>query len=477
MDEDKLDLDVFDEAVTEAEQQVSDDLDLSVFDEAIIQEEGERMESPIGGGPLAAGLGLYATGSALESSEPALRDIAEKTAFGAVGGNRKLLEEYYKNPDQFINPKEIGRKALDEGLLVPSEKKIRRLQKEGRETVGEIDRLLEGVEGETDLRKVFERYQELANEAAPSELGDLDRKIREAVEGERELFKPTDGKPKTRTALELEREKRSMRFDPDSATPRRRAETLKRQALQETVEDLVKDAGLDEDQFKQLKKSAGMNKILDNLLSGKISEKDLRSGKIEYGDMLAEVLAPGGAVARRGVREYGQAALAKGADVASKASRFSGLLKKLGAAVPFLGAGATFAAEREEGKTPLQAAGIAAAEEITDLAGPIKEIIRPEAAGPQRGSLAEKLESGQALTNEEQKELKASTTGERMSPERIRELQERLRELNKPSAEIFAEDLENLKSDDPEEKAQAQFKLAQQPAYKEYIKRFIRDEN
>lgn len=460
-----------------------DEMDDELFEDVEFQaetkeeplvEDLQEIKEDIPGGTLATGAGAYGAAKALEAAEEPLQDIAEMQAFKAVGGDKKMLEDYLRGRQQLISPKDVGRRALKEGTILPTQEKLKRLQGISEETRKKLDQFLGQATEKEDLRNVLKRWQELTSEQAPSELAQKDIAARELTKSPKEMapFLPEGDEPKLRSALELEKEKRKLQFDPMADAPRKTVETTKRKALQETVEDLVERSGMDPEQFKQLKKTVGEEAELEKALIRNLSDDQLRQLNI---NPIEFRFAPEYAAARRGISKYGRAAGAKGAEAASKAARIGKTaLKGAAAAIPVLGAGVTYGAARAAGKSPGEAAIETAVEEVTDLAGPIKTALYPAETGPARETPEGRLERGEELSPQEQREMMFAsdkTKGKLMDPRRVADLLDKFQELRTPASESMTQELRKYMEGDPEEKAQAEYKLKQQPAFKEYLRR------
>lgn len=475
----------FDESLFEdvpiQEDQMDQDLFEDVeYDESLFEEVPEKTTSekatdiaaqlsPV----LVGGAATYGAGMAAEAVAEPLKGLAEDLAFSASGADKNILREYLERTpemrqEQLIKPRDVGRRALDEGILIPTEKKLDRLKGVSKESRKKLQEFLGKAEKKADPKKVLERYKKLMRQEAADSVAEADIDLRKLSESpqESERFLEALGEEGL-SAEQLEEMKRKIDFDPTATGARKRAEDIKKRTLKEASEELIKRSGLDPEEFRKLKKLTGEEAILERGAINQLAKGESRVPRLSpYGVRYA----PGIETARGITEKFGKPMAAKGADIASKAAKpFAKVLKIL----PLVGAGAAFAAEKAEGATDTEAAARTALEEAGDVVLPVGLALRSEALGPQRGSLEDRLERGE-LSPQEQREAmfgSAQTSGKPMSPERIQELKAKLKQIQKPSAQEMANELSKVESGDVEERAQAEYKLQQQPAFKEYLRR------
>jgi len=473
------------------ESKMKDDLfEDEQFDESLFEETKEKTTedkvldavselSP----SLTAGGATYGAGAALDKfsdQADSLRGLAEDFAYDAASPNKKLLKEFLERSPEarekmLIKPRDVGRKALDEGALFPSRKKLDKLKDVSEESRKKLQDFLSKADAKIDPKDLLKKYQEIANKEATGSIAKPDIALKKLVSSKQEVedFLESAGS-KELLPSQVEEMKKKIKFDPGAENAVRRAEDIKKRVLQQTTEDLVGQSGLDIEEFKKLKKAVGEEAIIEKGLISQLGDGKSNVPQFSpYGVRAApEIELP------RGIAEkYGRPIAAKGADItagiAKKARPFAKILKGIGAAIPVLGAGATYAAEKAEGATTAEAAGRTALEEAGDLILPVGLALRSGALEPQKDSLEYKLERGE-LTPQEQRELmfdSSKTSGKPMSLEQIQQLKSKLKDVQTPSAKEMYNELNEAEEGDPQDKAQAEYKLKQQPAFKEYLRR------
>jgi len=363
---------------------------------------------------LATGGSIYAAQKGIESilNPESLKASAESMGYKAIGGEstaagKKFLKDIAPYDAPFISERDIGRAAIDQGMtgFTGSEKAYETAQKKMSLSNKEIEKLLEETQKakeikklpKTSIRDIVKSYEDkIAGTVDPaSETGrEAFKYAKKDLEALEELAqkKPLNvpgvldpNAPEVMTQMSLERTpqqleklKREIPFETfQDTTGAGYAKQMKKKALKEAVESDVL-AGLGEagqEQFKALKKQSGMSGIMSDILLQK-SLKDATKAGADLTDIAtAGVVGIPGAIARKGIKQYGAGVTAKGldvlSDVASSVKEASGPIAKaakgLYKALPFVGAAATFGSAKAEGLSNVEAAGKTAVQEAYEV--------------------------------------------------------------------------------------------------------------
>lgn len=363
---------------------------------------------------LATGGSMYAGQKGLEAllNPDRLKGAAESMAYRSIGGEstaagKKFLKDIAPYDAPFISERDIGRAALDQGMtgFTGADTAYETAQKKMSLSNKEIEQLLEETQKAKELKKLPKTSIE---DIVKSYESSLAQTVDPASEKGREAFKyakkdlealqelatqrPINvpgvldpnapeimaGMSLERTPQQLEKLKREIPFETFQDTAGAGyAKQMKKKALKEAVETDVL-SGLGEEgleKFKGLKKQSGTAGIMSDILLQK-SLKDATKAGADLTDIAtAGVVGIPGAIARKGIKQYGAGVAAKGldvlSDVADTVKEASGPLAKAAKgvykALPFVGAAATYGSAKAQGSSDIEALGKTAVEEVSDL--------------------------------------------------------------------------------------------------------------
>jgi hypothetical protein len=347
----------------------------------------------------------------------------------------------------FMTMEDVGKRLREEDLVKVfpfKDKDIAKIRESSKEDRKQLDRLLKSVDVPMNQEEVLAEYERLLGESADPRT----RKGRQALRALKADAPQFEGEAMM-TDIEALKRKEDYVKDPDK-TGTKMAQEAKQRALRTSVEKRVKDIGGQEllDEFKALKKRAGESKVIDKAVS-EVLEK-ARTRREVPTNLLSEV-------ANRII-----------GGTAAVGSKAAGALAKTTKALPFVGAGATFASARAEGADVPEAIAETAVEEATDLLGPVKMALDPEPIGPAAAdtSPGAKLERGEDLSSDE-----------------IQKLQEQMRDYDQSNFESFqrraqeglAPEYNRMMDMSPVESAEIVQRIyaSGNPEYEKFVDRYI----
>ena len=306
-----------------------------------------------------------ATGGALELARrgiEATSGLAENLAYKAIGGTstapgKDLLLDMAKNLGTYestVTPSKIGRLVLEEKLLGTAglgtnEGNLTRAEKLLSETSKPTNKILENIQTPISKENIFQQTKQNINYSQLDPADPFQKSLIENLE-QRKLDLQGD-----QPALQAEKTKRSLQQQVDFGDPNKTAKEAINKAQSKATREAVENAILLErgpealEEFKKLKAKSGSAYLAREMIES-TAKSGMRSPSIisnvsgALGDILGKKL-PGVAAAAL--------------DTASKIAK-----SPAAKAVPYLGgalsaglAASEFKDLKEEGKTPLEAAG------------------------------------------------------------------------------------------------------------------------
>ncbi len=415
------------------------------------------------------------------------KEFAEEMAYKAIGGEntpegRKFLKskrEILGQGAEGINPKSIGRRALNEGyadVFKSPSKVYSQIEEAKLKNILEKDELLSKLKGDIDLEDI---YKSIDSEVSPgldeALSGDYD------VARQKELSKLKSQMKGTKSPIDIERAKvslqKQLKFDPSTSqleAPKKDILRTKAIAYREAVEDLA--AKNDPEYYRQLlknKKATGELGIASDIAYSK-SLKEGALPSLSKSDLISSgLIGPGKVGAYKLATQKGSSVLAKATDALNKLSKK--VPKKLVKSLPFVGAlagaGLSYEQARAEGYNPAESTGKAAIDTAAELALGLGTLALPETSGPRKNTVEYKMESGEKLNTEDYKKMAKD------NPEYLNNLMSNLSKSPKNADRLLQAELEGIVNEEDQQTAdQKLFKLQQQPAYRrklndEYMKK------
>lgn len=526
--------------------QIQDELDFLDEEETIPQtpqqEESSRLQRMLESAGV--GAGIYGAQRGLEAGYKRFGiPLAETLAFEALGGSatpegKKLLQESlasYGETKKFITPRDVGRVALDENLLKtlpftePTAARAEQAATKAKilkgEFVEDIDKRF-GKIGE--MERVSADIEEMVSKDLPKDL-DVYPEARQTLEkvqeeGRIRSFVRDTGDPRKALLSDLEKAKQAAGFTADPTAKSKKLRNIEYGGYRREGERALEvlDPKLKEEFIKR-KKFAGITKIASDI-SKKKFYKDIGRSALEFGDMTtviaAERIAPGtGAIAltARKLTKHGKGAMAKVLNAPNKIAKaletnpkdknirklmkklMKGVPKSMWKSLPIIGAFATYDEAKARGLDDKQAMAYTVANEgveVIPIIGQIKMALEAEPVGPRYGSLEEKLESGEVMTNEERKKLlnqfkkvnklshKRGISALIEAPSNISDMDQKdlvplldALKVRYSEKNIHVRSLDKLINTDNKQLERAlKFKLASDPSFREMVDSFIKEE-
>lgn len=432
-------------------------------------------------GTLAGGVTEKGVRRLAEVSADPLEKASELMAFQSVGGGRskagrEVVENLQKYGDEsLVTPRGVGKRVLDEGLLGKTGVRLdSSMAKDAgdilSEDVGHLNKFLKEQDYDIDASEAYEEFRRRAH--STKDPAEVDAKaffnfVREK-EGDLTGYK---------TLEEFERIKRKTPFKDISETSGgQEAKQLYRQTIKDMSEKAVEGKGGKEllDEFRRLKRQAGESGFIKDMLDSEVIDSSREKFRNKLFNIPEELMEKSAGVGAKGSR-----ALSKTARTLGRGS------KKIPIIGPLIGAGLSFGAARASGVTPEEAKKIAISESALGLLGPLdpssmeqdqstKVLEDPSANPEQKEQALKQLKEAQPKKTKKWSEVPEmlKETGED-AIDSIRNLLNRYSSLNldKPSTQRFQKDLIEAEKGDEQTRGQKKYALAQQPAFKELLRR------